>query len=243
MATSCSHVLLWVRDLHRAVRDYRKLGFEVDYATPEEKAQHAHIWFTNGPIIELLTTPRRAKWFKWPIDLLAGRGSGRRMVRWGEAGEGFCDVAVVTDAHALDSELGALRKAGVPVGRAVPWRRVKPDGQQIRFKFAYPANDRLPFLVSPYDPHQHPKEKDHPNGATRLSRVRMGVRAEDREAVRRIVGDDPTFVLEPAGTTGVRAIEIAGLTAELDPALLHGAVVQPARSMPAPSLLDRNAGQ
>lgn len=243
MATSCSHVLLWVRDLHRAVRDYRALGFKVDYATPEPKAQHAHIWFTEGPVIELLTTPRSARWFKWPIELMAGRGSGRRMIRWSEGGEGFCDVAVVTDTHALDRELTALREAGVPVGRAIGWRRTRPDGQQIRFKFAYPANDRLPFIVSPYDPPQHPKENRHPNGARRLSRVRMGVRAEHREAVRRIVGDDPTFVLEPAEVTGVRAIEITGLAAELDPSLLHGAVVLPARLTSDPSQAHRSAGQ
>ncbi|AGP40734.1 hypothetical protein SCE1572_43375 [Sorangium cellulosum So0157-2] len=223
------------------MRDYRELGFKVDYATAERKAQHAHIWFTEGPIIELLTTPRSAKWFKWPIELMAGRGSGRRMIRWSE-NEGFCDVAVVTDTHALDRELTALRNAGVPVGRAVGWRRTKPDGQQIRFKFAYPANDRLPFIVSPYDPPQHPRENRHPNGARRLSRVKMGVRAEDRDAVRRIVADDPTFVLEPAEVTGVRAIEITGLSAELDPTLLHGAVVLPARPMSDPSQAQRSAG-
>ncbi|WP_437972543.1 VOC family protein [Sorangium sp. So ce260] len=243
MATSCSHVLLWVRDLHQAVRDYRKLGFKVDYATAERKAQHAHIWFTEGPVVELLTTPRSARWFKWPIELMAGRGSGRRMIRWSESGEGFCDVAVVTDRHAFDRELTALRKAGVPVGRAIGWRRTKPDGQEIHFKFAYPANDRLPFIVSPYDPPQHPRESRHPNGATRLSRVRMGVRAEHREAARRIVGDDPTFVLEPGEMTGVRAIEITGLTADLDPALLHGAVVLPARPMADASHVHGSAGQ
>jgi hypothetical protein len=67
--------LLWVRDLHQAVANFRAAGFEVTYATAETRAQHAHIWFSQGPIIELLTTPRHAWLFKWPIDCLAGRGA------------------------------------------------------------------------------------------------------------------------------------------------------------------------
>lgn len=230
MATCCSHVLLWVSDLHQAAHDFRQLGFKVDYATAEEKAQHAHIWFTSGPVIELLTMPRNARYFGWLVDLIGGRGSGRRMVRWSESGEGICDVAVVTGDADLTNELASLSRAGVPVGRAIRWRRTRPDGQPVRFQFAYPSNDRLPFIVTPYDPPQHPSENRHANGATRLSRVRMGVRAEDQGAVRHIIGDDPTFVIEPAAATGVRGIEITGLADELDPVLLHGAIVRPSSS-------------
>ncbi|MFI9324527.1 VOC family protein [Kitasatospora aureofaciens] len=232
MRTTCSHVLLWVGDLHQAVRDYRRLGFTVDYATAEDKARHAHIWFTEGPVIELLTTPSTAKYFKWPIDLIAGRGSGARMIRWPRGGEGFCDVAVVTETPDLAAELAALRAAGVPTGRAVRWRRTKPDGQQTTFRLAYPRNDRLPFIVTPYDPPQHPARAEHANGASGLHRVRMGVRAEDAEAFRLIVGDDPTFVVEPASTTGVLGIELDGLRDELDQHLLHGAVLGPVRTVP-----------
>ncbi|MCG8423573.1 MAG: VOC family protein [Proteobacteria bacterium] len=234
MATSCSHVLIWVRDIHRAVRDYRALGFKVEYAVPEKKALHAHIWFTEGPIIELLSFPFGAKWFKWPIEFLAGRGSGRRMVGWAEKGEGFCDVAVVIDGADFKRELAAFRRAGVPVGRAIPWRRTNIHGQRLRYQYAYPKNRRLPILLTPYDPPQHPKHNEHPNGSTRMSRVRMGVRDEDREALHRIIGDDPTFALDTAETTAVRSVELTGLTHELDAALLHGAVVQPAGSVSEP---------
>ncbi|MEM9491095.1 MAG: VOC family protein, partial [Myxococcota bacterium] len=226
MAISCSHVLIWVRDIHQAVRDYRQLGFKVDYAVAEKKALNALIPFTDGPMIELLSFPRGAKWFKWPIELLAGRGSGRRMVGWSANGEGICDVAVVVEGVDFKGELARLRTAGVPIGRAIPWRRTNTYGQQLRYQYAYPRNPGLPILITPYDPPQQVDKNEHSNGATRLSRVRMGVRAEDREALHTLIGDDPTFVLEPSARTAIRSIEVSGLTGELDAALLHGAALQ-----------------
>jgi hypothetical protein len=221
-------VLLAVKDLHQAVADFRRLGFTVEYATTERKAQHAHVWFHRGPIIELLCPPRNAALFTWPIDLFAGRGAGRRMVRWARQPEGFCDVAVVVDAADLAGPLARLRAAGIRTGRQVRWTRTRPDGAKTRFQFAYPRHDRLPFLVTPYDPPQHPERVAHPNGATALSAVHMGVREEDRAAFALITGGDPTFRAVPAPVTGVLAIEIAGLASEPDPAFTHGALVRPA---------------
>ncbi|MBK1708925.1 MULTISPECIES: VOC family protein [Marichromatium] len=228
MKTRCSHVLVRVNDLHRAVDDYRRLGFQVDYATPRERAQHAHVWFSDGPVIELLTTPANARWFKWPIDLIAGRGAGRRMIGWSARGEGFCDLAVVTDSGLFDATRKTLCAAGIPIGRAVRWRRRRADGSETRFSFAYPRDPALPFMVSPYQPRQHPATIRHANGASRLSRVRLGAPVERHAEIRRIIGDDPTIVLEDAPSSGVRTIELTGLTETLDPALLHGATIRAA---------------
>lgn len=228
MLSRCSHVLVHVEDLGRAVRDYRDLGFEVSYASAEHKALHAHVWFADGPVIELLTTPRGARLMRWPLEVAFGRGAGRRMVRWSRQPEGFCDVAVLVPDEELDQNRARLRAVGVPTGRAVRWTRTRPDGELTRFRFSYPRADRLPFLVTPYDPSQHPSAVSHANGATALCTVVFGVREADLPAVRAVVGDDPLFRLEPAAVTGVRAIELAGLRAALDPARAHGAVIRPA---------------
>lgn len=222
----CSHVLLKVADLHQAVGDFRELGFVVDYASAEDKAKHAHIWFEDGPIIELLTTPPGAHRLKWPIELAFGRGAGVRMTRWAKADEGFCDVAVLIDEPELTGPLKALRAEGIRAGRAVRWTRTKPDGEKTRFQFAYPRADRLPFVVSPYDPPQYPPRVEHPNGAKSLRTVRIDVAAADRAAFDRITGADPAFAVTEATTTRIRAIELEGLTGPLDPALLHGAEIR-----------------
>lgn len=199
-----SHVLVKVADLDRAVADLRELGFVVGYAS----SRHAHVWFTDGPIIELLATPRKAEWLEWPINLFWGKGSGTRMARWARADDGFCDVAVLTDEPAA---------AGVPIGKVIGWER---DG--VTFRFAYPRNPRLPFLVTPYDPPQHPAGLAHPNGATGLTKVVMEIHPDDLAGFERIVGDDPTFKYTAGPVTRVTAVELSGLTGDLDPALLHG---------------------
>lgn len=224
MLTRCGHVLIRVHDLHQAVADYRAAGFDVRYATREDKAMHAHVWFADGPIIELLTTPRTAPLFRFPLEIAFGRGSGTRMVRWAQQDEGFCDVAVLVDD--IDAARASLRAADVPMARTVRWTRTRPDGVCARFSFAYPRNDRLPFLVTAYDPPQHPPRVEHANGAIALSTVVLGVGDSDRSAVERIVGEHPGFRLVPAERTGVQAIELAGLSAEPDVALLHGAVIR-----------------
>jgi hypothetical protein len=219
-SSNCSHVLLWVRDLHQAVANFRAAGFEVTYATAETRAQHAHIWFSQGPIIELLTTPRHAWLFKWPIDCLAGRGAGRRMLRWAAQGEGFCDLALLCDTPALAPRLKGLAGCGVAMGRTVNWRRTCADGRQTRFRFVYPRHDRLPFLVTPYEPAQHPSQMIHPNGATGLAAIHLGVHPADHTALSLLTGDDPLLRIQPAEYTGVQAVRIAGLA---HPLILHGA--------------------
>ncbi|MCX9150134.1 VOC family protein [Pseudomonas sp. TB1-B1] len=219
-SSACSHVLLWVRDLHQAVANFRAAGFEVTYATAEASAQHAHIWFCQGPIIELLTTPRHAWLFKWPIDCLAGRGAGRRMLRWAAQGEGFCDLALLCEDPALAPRLKGLAACGVSMGRTVNWRRTCADGSQTRFRFVYPRHDRLPFLVTPYSPSQHPAHRVHPNGATGLAAIHLGVHPDDHAALHLLAGDDPLLRLQPATHTGVQAVQVTGLAHPLN---LHGA--------------------
>ncbi|CAL9648532.1 hypothetical protein SUDANB145_06531 [Streptomyces sp. enrichment culture] len=229
-ARRCSHVLLRVHDLRRAVADFRTAGFEVAYATaPERKALHAHVWFPSGPVIELLATPPGARWMRLPVDLRFGRGAGERMVRWARQDEGFCDLALLVE----DARLEGLARQ-VPCGRVVRWTRKRPDGAETRFAFSYPRSGRLPFLVTPYDPPQHPAAVHHPNGATALTEVVLGVRPADLPAVRRLAGDAPGLRLEEAPVTAVRAVHLAGLTAPPDPALLHGAVLLPADTAPVP---------
>ncbi len=221
----CSHVLIRVADLHQAVRDYREAGFTVDYATNPAKAQHAHIWFAHGPIIELLTTPRQARRFKWMIDLIAGFGAGRRMIGWAEQGEGFCDLALTTGTADIRPTRQWLAEAGISCGRAVRWVRTKPDGSRIRFQFAYPHRPDLPFIVGSYDPPQNPARTDHPNGATGIRQIILGAPAADQGLIRKMAGDDPTVRLETSPRYGVQSIALSGLNWVLPAHLLHGAVL------------------
>ncbi|WP_369203592.1 VOC family protein [Streptomyces sp. PU-14G] len=237
LSRRCSHVLVRVHDLPRAVDGFRAAGFQVAYATaPERKALHAHVWFPEGPVIELVTTPPVARWMRLAVDLRFGRGAGERMLRWAGQEEGFCDLALLVEDVELADLTRELAADGVPCGRAVRWRRRRPDGNETHFAFSYPRSGRLPFLVTAYDPPQHPADVRHPNGARAISRIVLGVRPADLPAVRRLAGDAPGLRLEEAPVTAVRDVHLAGLAEPLDRALLHGAVLVPADTTPMPPI-------
>ncbi|GEK15984.1 VOC family protein [Aliivibrio fischeri] len=220
MLTRSSHVLIWVKNIHKAVADFRQLGFTVEYVTTEKKSKNALIWFEQGAIIELLTSPPNPQRFKWMIDLFAGRGAGKRMIRWSQQGEGFCDLAVVSDD--FDNDLLALKVSGIKMCRTIPWRRTKPNGDKTKFHFVYPRTDSLPFIISPYQPSQRPDKVDHSNGATSLAKINMTVRKEDWDTVWMLLGQDPVMNLEYGPKTQIQNIELAGLNNSLPTEKLHG---------------------
>lgn len=219
----CSHILVSVGDLHEAVADYTRAGFDVAYATDPAKSRHAHVWFPEGPIIELVCPPRRAALVTPLISTVMGPGAGRRMARWARSDEGFCDLALRVPDSRLEENLAALRTEGVQAGRIMRWTRTRPDGERTRFRFVYPRRHRLPFLVTPYEPPQHPERTDHPNGARAVTAVEIGVSPDDRQALTAMTADDPIHRVREHTVTGVLSLRLAGLDTDPDPDLLHGA--------------------
>jgi catechol 2,3-dioxygenase-like lactoylglutathione lyase family enzyme len=224
----CSHVVCRVADIEVAVRDFTDLGFTVEWGSDPKRADNALIWFAEGPFIELLRPPPPA--MRWPLTALYGRAVAGRIARWARSGEGWCDVALETDATELAPTRAALQAAGVDVSRIVKGKRTRPDGQPVRYEFLAPAPPRLPFVVSAYDPPQRPAHVAHANGALALTCVRLRVSDADRARYELLAGEDRWLRPEAAAETGVRAVELSGLRDELDPARLHGAVV--ARAAP-----------
>ena len=163
------------------------------------------------------------------IDIFGGRGAGKRMIRWSEEGEGFCDLAVVSTA--LEQDLASLNLSGVKTGRVVPWKRTKPNGESTRFSFVYPRSDRLPFLVSPYQPSQYPAQISHANGATGLAKIELEVSEQDWSAVQQLINNDKVFQIVRGSVTRIKSVALDGLNTELDTKLLHGAKITAAEPL------------
>lgn len=228
-ARHAGHVLVKVAALHDAVRDFRELGFTVDYATAPEKAHNAHVWFASGPFLELFELPAQAARLRPLIALRYGSAMADRVARWARTDtEGFCDLAIETDTTDLRADLRALNRAGGRLGRRIRSSRVRPDGERVRYEFAMAGPSRAPFVVSAYDPPQRPPSTAHPNGAHAVTGITLGVAAEEAAVTDAIVGPgDHLLLRKPAARTGVMSITVGGLDRAPDPALLHGAVVVP----------------
>jgi catechol 2,3-dioxygenase-like lactoylglutathione lyase family enzyme len=168
MKMSFDHLVLLVKDLDVAVRDFESLGFTVS-----ERADTAHgstvfrfISFADGSYI-LLTAFTSG-------EAMAGHRLGPVL----ESGEGWADYSfVVPDAHAAGKGMAAH---GFPVAGPVAVSNVLADGRRWSLDLLMTGrgaagDPALPFLVSDREGRNAriPAAPAHANGATGISGVRV----------------------------------------------------------------------
>ena len=166
MLLSLDHLVVLVRDLDRAVEDYRTLGFEVKPGGEHADGltRNALIPFEDGSYLELVAfvDPEDTRDNVWGWRPFLGRGGG------------------LIDYCAASGDLGAdlrrLESLGFDVeGPTVGGRRL-PDGAQIGWRIARVRQDGrlLPFLIEDLTPRElRVPAAEHPNGARGVSRLEI----------------------------------------------------------------------
>jgi catechol 2,3-dioxygenase-like lactoylglutathione lyase family enzyme len=160
------HLVIVVRDLEQAARDYEALGFTVVPGGRHPVGTHnALIALADGSYIELIAFYRESPDHRW-WDAL-----------W--KGEGLVDFCMRTDDMPGDAQ--ALRDAGVDIGEPQPWSRTRPDGYQLRWQLSIPRGEHrgvAPFLIQDETPREErvPRETRHENGVTGIGTVVVAVR-------------------------------------------------------------------
>jgi hypothetical protein len=207
MITGLDHLVILVRDLDCAARDYERLGFAV---TPggehaDGLTRNALVPFQDGSYLELVA-------FVNPDDSRDNVWGWRRFVATG----GLVDHCLASDD--LVSDARRLREAGFEVSGPADGGRRLPDGQEIRWRSASVAQEgrALPFLIEDLTPRPRRvpagRAAIHPNGATGISALEIA--APDPENAARSYA---TLAGGPApkegGETmrlGSRAVSFAG---------------------------------
>lgn len=220
-----SHVWLRVDDLHRAVAELRDLGFAVEWGSDPKSARNAMIWFADGPFIEISAVPPFLARLRWLIAIRHGRATGDRIARWADPATGWRDLALETDDKDLTATRDRLRGAGIDVGRIVRGSRTRPDGDTVTYQFLAVRPDRLPFVVSSYVPPQRPSYVAHPNGATGVHAIHVGVAPVDAAAFDALADDRAGLVVHRATETGVLEVELDGLAESIPAERLQGAAI------------------
>jgi hypothetical protein len=167
--TRVDHLVVLVRDLDRAVRDYETLGFVV---TPggehaDGLTRNALIPFTDGSYLELVAfldpdDPRDNVWGWRPFLFFGG---------------GLIDYCVASDD--LRADVQRLENLGFDVNGPADGGRRLPDGTELKWRTARIQQDGrvLPFLIEDLTsrslrvPNGPPTE--HPNGAAGISRLEI----------------------------------------------------------------------
>ncbi|WP_170233172.1 VOC family protein [Sporomusa termitida] len=218
------------------VRDYELLGFSMEWGSISAKAHNALLWFEQGPHIEFCQMPKRFSYFAFPFGLIYGKAAGRRLRHWAGPGEGWRDLALEIqrefDSEPLSAENNhqelqlikeAVNKLGISTSRIIRGKRVRPDGVTVQFSLFAPDDVGLPFVTTPILPRPQPKIT-HPNGATGIEWVRIGVTEELSHHLAKLIPQDQWLKAEPAEQNGVIEVRLSGLNEHLAINLLHGAV-------------------
>ena len=197
MLLGIDHIVIAVRDLDAAARDYEKLGFTVVPGGKHPVGTHnVLIGFADGAYIELIAFYRDNPDHRWWAAL--------------QRGEGFVDFCMQTDD--LIGDTVRLRAAGVKIDDPIPWSRARPDGYQLKWLLSLARDEHrgvAPFLIQDETPRDErvPPQTKHANGAAGIATVTVSV--DDLPSLRRwyraVLGPDGRAVeREELRAAGVR---------------------------------------
>ena len=170
MIRGIDHLVIAVADLEAAVKDYKALGFTV---VPGGRhtgigTYNALIAFADGAYLELIGFSEPRADHRWWAPL--------------QKGGGLVDFCLQTDDLAADAR--AFRAAGVAMGEPEPRDRQRPDGFEVRWRFALAAEPQrgvAPFIIADETPRDErvPRARSHENGVTGIGTLTVAVEDVD----------------------------------------------------------------
>ena len=148
------HAVIYVPNLHKAIRHFTALGFTVRPGGEHAHTHNALIIFNDRSYIELLALkPSWRRWFLLGIaksgvlDLIANSKSdiGWRVMRWIGCKYGPIDWALRTDN--IDLTLACLKENNAVLLNKSDYQRTITDGKTAKWTMASAKNLDLPFLI------------------------------------------------------------------------------------------------
>jgi hypothetical protein len=144
MITGIDHVVILVDDLAAVTAAYEHVGFDVVRGGehPRWGTENALIALADGTYLELLAARDRL------------RAAGHRL--WmrpeGQMREPGEYGGFMVGTGDLVGDVRRLRARGIPVSDPTPGARVRPDGQQVRWRLAFAERWDLPALIEDETP-------------------------------------------------------------------------------------------
>ena len=198
MLLGIDHLVIAVKNLEAASKDYTDLGFTV---VPGGRhtgigTYNSLIAFEDGSYLELIGFYEPRDDHRWFAPL--------------QKGGGLVDFCLQTDD--LPGDTVALRRAGIDIGEPEKRDRKRPDGKEIRWMFSLARGAQrgvAPFIIADETGRDErvPQQRRHANGVTGIGTVTVAV--DDVSRVRgwyeRALGRPGTDVKrDDIGAAGVR---------------------------------------
>lgn len=220
-----SHIQFKVKDINKAILDFKKLGFSVTKAS--NTSPNALIWFEEGPFIELLGMKPIMKAAGVFMFLKYGRSMLGKWNKWTSRTEGILDFAV----EPKDKKIAQIKNfpqikqyidsLDIESSEVITWSRKPVYGEKVYYSYItlYPSG--LPFVVSDYSYPQRPEHIVHPNGANRLAYLRVAVGPKEYDKFLKLVKEDKRIIIEKDTYTHILSVGIEGISKRLNAKLLH----------------------
>ena len=197
MIKGIDHLVVVVKNLEHATKDYEQLGFTVIPGGQHPVGSHnALISFADGSYLEIIAFYREAVDHRWWQPL----SKGERLV----------DICLQTDDLRGDTQ--TLKDAGVAINDPVPWSRKRPDGYELKWRLALATGSHrgvAPFLIEDVTPRSEriPQQFSHKNGARGIDKVTVaaGELAQIEEWYGRLLDSSGAAITDnELGSEGLR---------------------------------------
>lgn len=197
MILGIDHLVIVVKDLAQAAKDYEQLGFTVVSGGQHPVGSHnVLISFQDGSYLELIAFYREAVDHRWWNPL----SKGERLV----------DFCFQTDD--LRGDTKKLKDAGVAINDPVPWSRKRPDGYELKWLLSLATGNHrgvAPFLIEDVTPRTEriPQEFQHRNNVTGLAEITIaaGKLGQIEKWYATLLGTEGERISSSAlGATGLR---------------------------------------
>ncbi|KOY81125.1 VOC family protein [Lysinibacillus macroides] len=224
-----SHIQCRVTNIKKAVNDFKKAGFQVEWGRNPKNSLNAFIWFEQGPFVELFEMKRFMSPISIPLGIIYGKSMQERWKKWMVQHEGLIDFALegykeeIAKQDNLDSVRREINNLGIKTSKVLNGRRKKPTGEIITYGFFSLSPIELPFVVSAYSTPQRPKSIHHTNGAKHIHSMSISCTKHTAEVLSTILKDDVKLHIDVANNFKINNVVIEGLTEKVDAQLLHGA--------------------
>jgi catechol 2,3-dioxygenase-like lactoylglutathione lyase family enzyme len=203
MLLGIDHLVIAVRDLEMATKDYTDLGFTV---VPGGRhtgigTYNSLIAFEDGSYLELIGFYEPRDDHRWFAPL--------------QKGGGLVDFCLQTDDLAGDTV--ALRRAGIDIGEPEHRNRKRPDGKEIRWVFSLARGAHrgvAPFIIADETGRDEriPRQRAHANGVTGLGTVTVAV-----DDVARVRGWYAQVLRQPGADVARADVAGAGVRFRIGP--------------------------
>lgn len=183
------HIIIKVNDLDKAVKEYTKKGFIVEYGK-KKNPYNALIYFAEGPYLELLETTGMPSFIKKILSFFGKKALVHRLDIWDNSKEGLMAVALENDRFDVDIEQNILDKANLKYFKGKSGR-IDTKGRKLKFLGIMPDDMEIPFFGAKFNINvRPPKGYVHPNGVKKIKSIAFGTKEKFIPVINQLCDDE-----------------------------------------------------